>query len=62
MRDLKKTIKKWAEQVSYKKAVGRLVGGGVSSRAAERLCAGDYKSEPKSLRKVLLEILAEDGF
>lgn len=52
----------WANKIGYEKALGRLVSRRVSTRAAERLCAGEYPSEPKSLRTVLLDEMAKDGF
>lgn len=60
--DIKEAVEAWAKQIGTKRATGRLISRGVSARAAEQLCAGTYESEPKSLRTVLLDELAKDGF
>lgn len=62
MSDIRTLTKTWAKKVGYQKAVSRLVSNAVSPRAAEKLCKGKYQSEPKSLRRSILEVLARDGF
>lgn len=62
MNDVRKDVIKWAKTVGYQVAVGRLVSRGVSPRAAELLCSGDYPSQPKSLRDKLVEEMNKDGF
>lgn len=63
MNDVRTIVRKWAKtKKDIKIAVGALVSAGISSTAAELLCAGDYGSEPKAIRKTLLEVLAIDGF
>jgi len=62
MSEIKRLTKAWAKKVGHQKAVGKLVSIGISTRAAEKLCNGDYPSEPKALRRSILEVLGRDGF
>ena len=59
--NLRKTIKDWSDHIGYKKAVARLVAEEVSTRAAERLCAGEYPSEPKSLREKIFKAMSREA-
>lgn len=62
MNSIRDMAKEWADQIGYKRAVGRLVSREVSTRAAELICSGEYPSEPKALRRVLIEEMRKDGF
>lgn len=63
MSDIKKLTKAWAKKIGYQQAVSRLIAKGISARAAERLCGGDYTSQPKSLMcAALLDEMSKDGF
>lgn len=61
MSDLRRTVKTWAQKVGKQTAAIRLISQGVSTRAAEKLCAGTYPSEPKAIREKILREIAKDG-
>lgn len=61
MSDVRKELKGWAKRIGQSDASKLLIAEGVSPRAAEKLCAGTYPSEPKALREKLLRALSKAG-
>lgn len=61
--DLKKSVKKWADEVGHKKAMRALVNADISVAVAQKLFRGNYRSELSfDKAQAIIRAMALDGF